>query len=119
MMLYLDTLNENEFSTRIETRVGAAGVTRAQITRKGHLVRTYTVKDLSSSETYRTQKPVKRHTSKNCAKSPSAKGANQKVKRELARQKMHRQKGSYRVFKHPKLAEHVSLSGADGDDAKK
>ena len=29
-----------------------------------------------------------------------------------------RQKGSHRVFKHPKLAEHVSLSGADGDDAK-
>ena len=30
-----------------------------------------------------------------------------------------RQKGSHRVFKHPRLAEHVSLSGADGDDAKK
>jgi len=29
-----------------------------------------------------------------------------------------RQKGSYRVFKHPKLAEYVSLSGADGEDAK-
>ena len=29
-----------------------------------------------------------------------------------------RQKGSHRVFKHPKLAEHVSLSGADGDDAR-
>jgi hypothetical protein len=27
-------------------------------------------------------------------------------------------KSSHRVFKHPKLAEHVSLSGADGDDAK-
>src|SRR5271154_2351835 len=29
-----------------------------------------------------------------------------------------RQKGSHRVFKHLKSAEHVSLSGADGDDAK-
>jgi len=29
-----------------------------------------------------------------------------------------RQKGSHRVFKHPKLVEHVSLSGADSDDAK-
>ncbi len=29
-----------------------------------------------------------------------------------------RQKGSHRVFKHSKLAEHVSLAGADGDDAK-
>ena len=29
-----------------------------------------------------------------------------------------RQKGSHRVFKHPKSAEQVSLSGADGDDAK-
>jgi predicted RNA binding protein YcfA (HicA-like mRNA interferase family) len=29
-----------------------------------------------------------------------------------------RQKGSHRVFKHPKLQEHVSLSGADGEDAK-
>ena len=29
-----------------------------------------------------------------------------------------RQKGSHRVFKHPKLGEHVSLSGADGDNAK-
>jgi predicted RNA binding protein YcfA (HicA-like mRNA interferase family) len=30
-----------------------------------------------------------------------------------------RQKGSHRVFKYPKLAEHVSLSGADGDDGQK
>ena len=44
MMLYLDTLNENEFSTRIETRVGDAALTRAPITRKGNLVRTYTVR---------------------------------------------------------------------------
>ena len=29
-----------------------------------------------------------------------------------------RQKVSHRVFKHPKLGEHVSLSGADGDDAR-
>ena len=44
MMLYLDPLNENEFSTRMETRLGDAAVTRAQITRKWNLVRTYAVK---------------------------------------------------------------------------
>ena len=44
MMLYLDKPNENEFSTRIETRVGDDAVTRDQITRKGNLVRTYIVR---------------------------------------------------------------------------
>ena len=31
---------------------------------------------------------------------------------------MSKQKGSLRVFKHPKLAERDSLSGADGEDVK-
>ena len=32
--------------------------------------------------------------------------------------RLDRQKSSLRVYRHPKLAEHVSLSGPDGDDAK-